>query len=126
MKRIYIPYWDWEDWINGMWSKSDNEYDLLQRAIEFTGDHVAYGNAMKEVLVAWPNTMLNSLTNTSINRKAFLGHCAVCYKLKIPEYITRDAWHRLTEQQRVEANLQAENHIKNWVNEYERKNKAIH
>lgn len=36
--------------------------------------------------------MKNFLTNSSINRKAYLGHCAVFYKLQIPEYIVRISW----------------------------------
>lgn len=79
---------------------------------------------MKEVIAQWPNTMMNSLTNTSINRKAFLGHCAVNYKLGIPEYITRIAWSELTEQQRIDANKEAESCIKKYENEIQ--NRRIH
>jgi hypothetical protein len=125
MKRVYIPYWDWEEFKNGMWNTSvKNEDELLQEAIKFTGNHKDYGNAMKEVIVHWPNTMINSLTNTSINRKAFLGHCAVNYKLGIPEYITRIAWSELTEKQRIDANKEAESCIKKYENEIQ--NRRIH
>lgn len=120
MIRIYIPYWEWEDWINGMWSVGDES--RLQEAIKFTSDHILYGNAMMEVISAWPRTMLNSLTNTSINRRAFLGHCAVCYKLGIQESITRAAWKFLTDQQRVAADDEATKHIK----EYERSHREIY
>jgi hypothetical protein len=91
-----------------MWGKQGD----LQATVEFTGDWQRYGAAMGEVITAWPRTMLNSLTNTSINRRAFLGHCAVCYKLGICESVTREAWGLLTEQQRVDADTVAEKHIK--------------
>lgn len=120
MTRVYIPYWEWEDWLNGMWAIGDES--KLQDAIEFTSDHILYGNAMMEVISAWPRTMLNSLTNTSINRRAFLGHCAVCYKLGIQESITREAWKFLTDQQRVAADDEATKHIK----EYERSHREIY
>lgn len=122
--RVYIPYWMWEDWINGMWRKVENEGELLLQAVEFTGDHIRYGNAMKEVIIAWPNTMLNSLTNASINRRAFLGHCAVCYKIGIPEYIVRQAWKLLTNDQRVLADEVAQETINEWLNE--KRNKQVH
>lgn len=118
INRVYIPYWDWEDWINGMWRKVENEDELLQQAVEFTGDHVRYGHAMKEVVIAWPNTMLNSLTNTSINRRAFLGHCAVCYKIGTPEYIVRRAWKLLTDEQRFLADDIAQKTINEWLGKY--------
>lgn len=116
--RVYKPYWLWEDWINGMWSKSINEEYDLKKAIEFTGNHKLYGSAMIEVYKAWPNTMINSLTNSSINRRAFIGHCAVCYKIGIPEYIVRMAWRELTQDQREAADLEAEKAIRQWEKEY--------
>lgn len=129
--QIYIPYTEWEDWINGMWSGGSD--DRLQEAIEFTGNHERYGSAMKEVVEAWPRTMLNSLTNPSINRRAFLGHCAVCYKLGIPERVTRAAWKELTDQQRYDADKVAQETIDEWVKKeserqsnYESRNKPIH
>ncbi len=117
IKQQWVHYQEWEDWNAGMRGKSNDE-NHLQTAIEFTGQWEIYGAAMGEVIEAWPRTMLNTLTNVSVNRRAFLGHCAVCYKLGIPEYITRQAWKHLTNQQRFDADAIAEKHIKN----YERKN----
>lgn len=117
--QVYIPYWEWEDYHAGMWAKGDES--LLQKAIDFTGDHLKYGNAMKEVVNAWARTMLNSLTNPNINRRAFLGHCAVCYKLGIQESITRQAWKMLTDQQRYEADKVAQQTIDNWLHDYRSK-----
>lgn len=116
MKRVYIPYWEWEDWKHGMWRKVPiDEYDkYLNQAILFTGDWVRYGQAMKEVIFEWPKTILNSLSNPSTNHRAFVGHCAAQYKMSIPEYITRAAWRELSDKQRIEANLQADNAIKIW------------
>lgn len=120
MTRFYVPYWEWEDWKNGMWGKSDNEERDLAHAIEFTGDHVRYGDAMKTVISAWPYTMLNSLTNTGTNRRAFLGHCAVTFATGIPEYITRMAWKHLTDTQRESADAQAQKCINEYETEYKR------
>lgn len=122
IKQVYIPYWEWEDWINGMWGKDDR----LQEAIEFTGNAERYGSAMREVIEAWPRTMLNSLTNNSINKRAFLGHCAVCFKLGICESTTRAAWKQLTDQQRYDADKVAQETIDKWLQEYAQRNKAVH
>lgn len=105
-----------------MWSNAKNEKELLKQAIEFTGDHNKYGQAMREVIVKWEKTMLNSITNVNINRRAFLGHCAVSYKLSIPEYITRMAWKELTEEQRI----LADNEAQKCIDEYENKNRTVH
>ncbi len=127
-KQTYVHYEKWEDWINGMWRRCEKEEEerLLKIAIEFTGDHLRYGEAMKEVVTEWKNTMLNSLTNVSINRRAFLGHCAVSYKLNIPEYITRMAWKELTDMQRTLADMAAQRVIDRYIIEHGRKNKRVH
>jgi hypothetical protein len=116
IKQVWVPYWEWEDWLNGMWAKGDET--KLPEAIMFTGDHLKYGSAMREVISAWPRTMLNSLTNPSINKRAFLGHCAVSFKLGIQESITRSAWKELTDQQRYLADLVAQSTIDEWRSKY--------
>ena len=124
IKQVYIPYWEWEDYLNGMWSKGDAS--RLQEAITFTGDHIKYGSAMKEVITAWPRTMLNSLTNPSINKRAFLGHCAVSFKFGIQEVVTRAAWKELTDKQRYDADKVAQETIDEWLQNYERTNRKLH
>jgi hypothetical protein len=128
MKKVYKPYWEWEDYINGMWRKVNKEQEsvMLQQAIEFTGNHIEYGNAMREVSKVWVNTMLNSLSNTSINRKAFIGHCAVQFKLNIPEYITRMAWKYLSNKQRALADNEAEKTIKQFIKNNDQQNKPVY
>lgn len=76
-----------------MWFKVNKatEETMFSKAVEFTSNHKLYGAAMKKVVYSWNSTMTNHLTNKSINRKAFLGQCAVFYDLKIPEYIVRSA-----------------------------------
>jgi hypothetical protein len=115
INQVYIPYYKWEDYKNGMWNRNvDNENDLLKKAIYFTGDHKKYGESMNIVVKLWVNTMANSLTNPSINHKAFVGHCAVSYQLSIPEYITRKAWKYLNQKQRDLADWEAEKAIRKW------------
>ena len=120
IKQVWIPYWDWEDFNNGMWRKleSKDEEIFLNKAIEFTGNHLLYGEAMMKVIIAWPKTMINSLTNTSINQKAFVGHCACAFEFNCPEYITRMAWKELTDTQRDLANNEAQNTINEWKRKY--------
>lgn len=128
INRVYIPYSEWEDFTNGMWRSLDKyqEPEMISKAVAFTENWELYGGGMAEVIEAWPKTMLNSLTNTSVNRRAFLGHCACQYKIKVPEYLVRVAWGILTDKQRFDADAIAQQHINNWVKSYERKNRKIH
>jgi hypothetical protein len=126
--RVYKPYWEWEDFNNGMWRKVNKKEELifLEKAIIFTGDHLRYGEAMKEVIDKWTNTMLNTLTNSSVNKRAFLGHCACSLAFNCPEYITRMAWKELTNMQRELADEVAQQHIDNWTNEYTSNSTGLH
>ena len=121
MKQVYKPYWTWECYKSGMWNKVSNEDELLTKAIEFTGNYVDYGKSMRKVVFEWNNTIEHHLTNKSINRRAFLGHCAVYYKHQIPEYLVRKAWKYLTDEQRRLADNEAEKTIKEWELWYMRK-----
>ncbi len=116
IKQVWTPYTEWEDFKNGMWRKPPAQEldELLSQAIEFTGDHNLYGQAMKNVVFLWERTMLNSLTNPSINQRAFVGHCACCYAISMPESITRAAWKYLTVVQQYNANLEAQKAIDSW------------
>ena len=123
MKNVYVPYWKWECYKNGMWNKVNikDEIKMLDLSIEFMRDHILYGKAMKDVVFKWENTMENHLTNKSINRRAFLGQCAVFYRHQIPEYIVRKGWKHLTNKQQILADNIAEQTIKEWELWYTRK-----
>lgn len=126
--QVYIPYWEWEDFINGMWRKvtETEESEFLTQAMQFTGDDIKYGQAMRDVIKAWPKTMLNSMTNYSINKRAFLGHCACCFSFGCPEYIVRMAWKGLTDEQRRLADKVAQETINKWMYEYAESNTIVY
>lgn len=115
-KQIFVHYKLWEDFHAGMWRKlvKHEEDSFRLSAIEFTGDHVKYGGAMLRVINEWPYTCMHNLSNPSINRRAFIGHAACALEINCPEYIVRQAWWRLTEDQRILADGQADNAIKIW------------
>jgi len=114
IKRIYHPYWRWEEVEYNMWGKVDDRYAYLKKAIEFTGDHIQYGKAMLGVIDAWKYSCEHNLSNTSSNRRAWIGHAACAYSFRCPEDIVRAAWAHLTDKQRELANDQADIVIKIW------------
>jgi hypothetical protein len=111
--RIFHPYWLWECYQNGMWRIESKEYDSknLDDIIKFTGNHLEYGEAMTLVIRDWRYSPENFLTNTSINRRAYVGHAACCIKFGWPEYLVRQAWNQLTDSQQFLANKEADKRI---------------
>lgn len=116
VKRVYIRWEFWECFKNGMYQTEKlDEKKLLKKAIKFTGNHIEYGNAMKEVVAKWKFTMLHHLTNSSINKRAFLGQCACSFKIGCPESIIRIAWKELTDEQRELADKVAQETIDEYL-----------
>lgn len=96
-----------------MWQKIADPLreNAIKRAVEFTGNAPLYGRWMMEVLERWPISSEQNLSNTSINRQAWIGHAAAWLAISSPEDITRSAWWLLTERQRDEANAMADKAI---------------
>ena len=123
MKQIYYPYWMWEDYLNGMYSDCDLPIEeMISNSLIVLSDAAVFESIISSVFNNWPIATAVNLTNTSINRKAWLGWAACNYKYKTTEISTRIAWGRLSEIERHIANLVAEKQI----NEYERKNFTVH
>jgi hypothetical protein len=124
MKRIYHPYNVWEDWINGMWRKlanTEEESTFEERAIEFTGNADLYGSFMLLVIEKWPMACQHNLTEKAMNRRAWVGHAAACLAFSCPEYITRRAWWKLTQEQRDAADAKADEAISAWERLHQKK-----
>lgn len=128
LTKIWHPYYNWEDYKNGMWSTVNGKERkiLLKKAFEFTGNAKIYGSFMKKVIVEWPIACEHHLTNTSSNRRAWIGHAACSMALGCPEDITRQAWGYLTTQQQDEANHMAQVAIAEWESNYVRENSQLH
>jgi len=123
--RVYHPYHLWEEINHNMWGSVSNRGAFLQKAIEFTGDHVLYGSYMMRVVNEWPISCENALTDYALNRRAWVGHAAAALAINCPEDITRQAWGKLTNEQQLLANKKADEAIRCWEQHYI-KNKRIY
>jgi hypothetical protein len=126
MIRVYHPFWEWED--IGMWrnvSGADRER-LLREAEVFTGNSERYGAAMLRIIDEFPIATLHNLTDENQNRRAWIGHAACYLALECPEDIVREAWGRLTERQRKDANAAADRAISEWQRRHEKENRGLH
>lgn len=114
IKRIYHPYWLWEEVDKNMWGVVDNRKKYLDWAIKFTGDHKKYGRFMMRVSNEWTHSCEHNLSNLTQNRRAWIGHAACALANECPEDIVRQAWGYLTKEQQVLANERADRAIEHW------------
>lgn len=127
MKKLWHHYQTWEDYKAGMWrtlSGTERE-EYLEIAIDFTGNAELYGSWMLKVIDEWPIACEQNLTDTGMNRKAWVGHAACCLATGCPEDITRSAWGELSQEQQDAANLKAEQAITIWEQRHERKDSSV-
>ncbi len=111
-----------------MWNKplKQEKESLFLKAREFTGDHELYGSWMLKVLDSWPIACEHNLTDTGMNRLAWIGHAAASLALNLPEMVVREAWFTLTENQRDKANEKALKAVKEWERRhFENQNKQL-
>ena len=118
LERVYHPLDKWEEINANMWGVVKNRQDMLVKAIDFTGNHKLYGKYMFKVVLEWPISCENALTDRLLNQKAWVGHAACAMALRCPEDITRKAWKELSDEQRYLANEQARAAIQRWKLSY--------
>ena len=118
IKRIYHPYWLWEETKYNLWGHVASHDEWLRKAIRFTGDYKLYGKWMRKVIKNWKYSCEHNLSNLESNRKAWLGHAAIALAIRCPEYITREAWGYLSEKQQNFANKEAQKAIDLWEKKY--------
>jgi len=127
MKRVFINYEYWECFKSGMYRTESKEKIYIKKAILFMSDTERFSRAMFYVVANWKNTMLHHLSNSSINKRAFVGQCACSYAINCPEQIVRVVWKELTEKQRIDADFEAQKLIDNYIYKLnERQNNSVH
>lgn len=118
LERVYHAWDKWEEVEANMWGSVRDRKKWIEKAIEFTSDHKLYGSFMMRVVDEWPISCENALTDYSLNRRAWLGHAACAFAHQIPEDIVREAWRKLTDEQQLLANKEAERAIQTWEHRY--------
>lgn len=108
-KRVFYHYRDLEEHAHGMWRRATSEEHgaYIEAAAGLMADPPAFLDAMRRAAREWPKSMQAAMTTESLNQQAYMGHAGCCIALGCPEYLTRLAWHTLTQEQQDEANRMA-------------------
>jgi len=114
IKRIYHPYWKWEETMHNMWGRVKDRNQYLKKAIEFTGDAKLYGDNMIKVIEEWKYSCEHNLSHCGQNKQAWIGHAACAFAFGCPEDIVREAWGHLSDKQQIDANEMADRAIEQW------------
>lgn len=115
--RIFHTYDKWEchkagfykSTVEGM-TKSEAE----KAYADFLADDARFSQALDKVINEWVYSCQHYLTNTSMNRIAWLGQAAMCYATGVPS-IFCSGFNLLTEEQQNHANEIALEYLNEWL-----------
>lgn len=118
MKRIYHPYWLWEDYKAGFYDNVSGEQKkiLLLKVVEMFNSKQLTKQNMLRVINEWTYSCEHNLTNDSLNKIAYIGQGACCLYAGVPSTITMEAWSLLTNEVKERSNKIALEVINEWEN----------
>ncbi len=109
----------WEDFKGGLFNSSCDFYDeKLNFSIELLSDQERFLEIGIDMCVNWAYAAEQNLTDTSMNRRAWLGQATCCFHHEAPDYVTKDAWWKLSEETRKLANATADKILADWQSKY--------
>ena len=118
MKRIYHPWNKWECCPAGFWKSIDSRKkdERIEAVVRFFTDEdgLAFDITCNNLIYDWVNSCEHNLTNTELNRIAWLGQASAAKALGVDCYITREAWSHLSKEVQQEANKIAVKYLKEW------------
>jgi len=125
--RIFHTYEKWECHKAGFYNgfkegMSKAECEEVYR--EFLSDPARFAGSLEHVIVEWKHSCEHYLTNSSMNRIAWLGQAAMCYATGIPSAF-RSGFFLLTDQQQEAANEVALQYLNKWLSANGRQNVSM-
>lgn len=81
---------------------------------DFLADLDQFRKGLKGIMAKWKHSCEHYLTNTAMNRIAWLGQAACCYRTGIPSTF-RGGWFLLSEEQQDAANALALKYLNKWL-----------
>lgn len=123
MKRIYHPYWLWEDYKAGFYDNVSGEQkkEMIKNVLTMFNSKSLTRKFMMKVVKEWKYSCEHNLTNESLNKIAYIGQSACCLYARIPNTITMEAWSLLTDEVKKRSDKIALEIISYW----EEQNKEI-
>lgn len=126
IERIFHPYWLWEDYLNGMYGKpivnrletGETQEERLNKVSECLGNEELCRKHMQFVIDNWKYACEYRLSNTSLNRVAWLGQACMNLYAGLKESETKQGWWLMTQEQRDKANEIAKELIHKWEERY--------
>lgn len=115
INQIFHHFSKWEDFKNGLFASNCERYDeKVILSAELLSNQNEFFDVATDMFSKWPFSAEQNLTDSSINRQAWIGQASCCFNHGAPDYATKEAWWSLDEQTRAEANKTADKALLEW------------
>ena len=116
-QRIFHTYDKWECYKAGFYNTTKR--GMTKKQCEeayciFLADSFQFREALTHIITEWKHSCEHYLTNTEMNRIAWLGQAAMCYAKGIPSAY-RGGFNLLSDKQQMEANKIALEYLNKWL-----------
>ena len=114
MKRIWYSYDKWEDWKSGLYlnKKPDNEIIARSSLYELFSNQDLFFHSGIKMMHDWKISTDYNLSNTTSNRKSYLGQAIACYLYGYSMSFTAKVFTELDKKDQLESNKTAEKLIR--------------
>jgi len=116
-ERIFHTHDKWECFQAGLYATTMpgmTKGECERAYANFLSDSKEFENALRYIINNWKYSCEHYLTNSSMNRIAYLGQAAMCYATGIPA-VFRGGFNLLSERQQKEANELALKYLNIWL-----------
>lgn len=117
-KRIFHTFEKWECFKAGFYeekpAKGTSQEEGEAQYTVFLSDLPRFEMALQKVIAEWKFSCEHYLTNERMNRIAWLGQASACIATGLPCYC-RAGYNRLTEEQKVAADMMALKYLNIWL-----------
>lgn len=117
--QAFAHYADWECYQANYWNGGSCQHDRSPKSAEVLTQR--FSLALETLVLTWPTTCAVHLTNTGINRRAWLGQAACFIETGNCIECTVQAWFSMTECEQSTANKTANELIERWLKVNSRK-----
>ena len=118
VNRIYHHYKKWEDYNYNFYNNctGKEKEDKIKKGLEMFNSEELTKKYMFLVIRDWKYSCEHNLTNSSLNKIAYIGQSACSYYDNIPSTITMEVWNMRSKEVQERSNILAKEAIKEWNN----------
>jgi hypothetical protein len=114
LNKIYHHYKKWEDWKNGMYATTPPRKEKIDASRKLLSDQAEFEAGARKMIGEWRFSSEENLSDTSRNRRAWVGQATCSHAHGAAEIETKLAWWQTVKETQDSANETARKVIDSW------------